>query len=403
MEHFIPQFDEESCGLSSVRTLLYSLTGEKKFATLSLPSHPPYSLEDLSEAVEKYGYSLDFFKSEPAELDYPDEKKKPFIALLGEKKKTHAVVVFHLSRKTVRYYDPSCGTKRDKRSDFIAKWTGIWGSAHKKDDEAIKELPKARPLVSFWTHLFVVGLLLIEQGCLLCSFLFLSKDGNFLYPVLFFTLVALLEVARYFYLLTKSQDFDKRYLGCCYDLDSSRFKRNYECFLSYKKNSLSGFSLVFQSFLSILLLYFLTGVNLPSFFISGGLVMAYEVGDSLISYYHLEKEKGTLERLETSLWKEESKKEKLSSLSRLSLSSHKLGEKIIYERIIALVFVCCASLLPLFMEKKVSLNFFLFIFMVNVALAELTKKVLSFFLSVEERKATEGYFREYLLKKDPNK
>jgi predicted double-glycine peptidase len=403
MEHFIPQFDEESCGLSSVRTLLYSLTGEKKFATLSLSSHPPYSLSDLSEAVEKYGYSLDFFKSEPQELDYPSNDKKPFIALLGDKKKTHAVVVFHLSKRKVRYYDPAVGMKKEKRSDFILQWTGIWGSAQKKDEEAIKEVPVTRPLVSLFTHLFVLTLLIIEQGCLLCGFFFISKEGNFLYPVLFFCLVALLEIARYFYLLTKSREFDKRYLDLCYSPDSERFKRNYQCFLSYKQNSLSGFSLVIQSLLSCLLLYFLLGVNLPSFFLSGGLVMAYIVGDSLISYYHLEREKGTLERLEVSLWEEGGKKEKLSSLSRLSLSSHHLGETTVYRRIISLVLVAFLSLLPLFLEKKVSLNLFLFIFMANIALGELTKKVLSFFYSHRERKATEGYFREYLLKKNPNK
>lgn len=389
------QFDEHSCALAALRTLSVILTKKRGWKNLTFDTHPPYSLETLEKEMSEYGFDLRFYQSEKQSFDYPSKDKKPFLALLSEKDKTHMVVVKKITEEKVIYLDPSSGKEVAKKEHFIALWTGLWGEM---TERAETPPPKADRIVPIWEEIIVDGLLFVTEICLGLGLAFLDKTPLWL-TLCCMGLALLFEEGRRLFILMAIRSFDKKYLNDVYDDEPKRMRTNYERFCGLKKNLFADASAVVSQVMTSLLIAAIVGMNSPSFFLSLGVVLALLCGEKLIFNRYFSSKRIRMQKEEKILFESYEESEKRQLLFSLSKDADRYGKMMLLERSILTITVGIFSLLPSIMANDSSLNYYLFHLFALLFIQKGGSDVFDYAFGKREREINALYFKEYISKK----
>jgi hypothetical protein len=392
----IYQEDENGCGLASMRMFLCALTRRHGYKFLTLEGHPPYSLENLRLASSKEGVDL-VFKKVADPLSLKTNKKWPILLLLKGGKNGHLVLAIRRFGKRVLIHDPADGKSWIKIPKLIEKWTGVFGEGNVTEK---RRCPFKKPHLIKSSALIIPSLLsLVACACLFVGFYFLSAEGNYLFPILFFGAYGLVEITERFLLVKAMKSFDEKWLNSIFDSDPERLRKNFERYYSYKRNVFPSWLDFFEGAATAIGLLILVGMNEPSFFAAAGGMALYLVGASATLSMSLAKRKLSLEEAEQALFKDDYQKEvKLRSLKDINSEAYKIGDLCIYERVIFFAVTLVLALFPVLASEEISLNYYLLHFFALLAVGEGLKKVLGFFEEKPQREIDEAYFREYLAK-----
>lgn len=398
VKEIIYQFEDEGCGIASLRCLMTLVGHNGSYRFAPLPGHPPYSLKELSSGASFYGFRLNFYEGFGGEFSYPSRKKGPFLALLGERSRGHLVVVTKIKDEKVTYIDPESGKKKAKKSDFLKNWSGIYGYMEKKDVRARKP-PKPPKMKVFWPSFLLSILLVIGEASIFAGFYLVDGTGYFPSIVLFFLIFGLIELSRHLYALFCMKRFDRTHLLSSFDPSPERMRKNYESYCQYKKavyaelpqaiGALYG-SLSFGAILSLNNPYCLISILSLSLFI-----FLYELSYS--SSFSRKKERLSL--LERNLGERGSRERKQKALLSLSREAGDFGERLILGRLVYVILCLALSFIPFLNAASFTLNYYLFHLFSFIAIGEGVRLIASFIASLSDKERLEGYFIEYFLPK----
>jgi hypothetical protein len=392
----IYQGDEEGCGLASLRMLLILVSREKNYRYLTLEGHPPYSLEQLSQAAGKEGLGLSFKRVEDkSELERNDSW--PLLLLYGKEEDSHCVVAAKRRGKRILIYDPSEGKHWSKISEILLRWNGIFGEV--ASYFATPCPCKKKRILPPNGLIFASGFEILSEAMLYLGFYNVQKDSNFLVSVIYFAFFGLFAIAKRTFAVQGMKAFDKQHLSALYDEDPHRLRSNYEHYYHFKTFLFGGWIDFLSALFFTAALLILVSFNSPYFLASAGGFLIYSLFEALYWRKNLEKEKTALERDEKSLFASKDNAEmKHSSIVSLNQRAYRLGDYVSYSQAVRFVLSLGLSLIPMLAEQKIALNYFLFHFFALLAIGDGFERVMAFLLKGGERNREFEYFLEYFLK-----
>jgi hypothetical protein len=399
MNTLIYQIDDESCSLAALKMILIATSHKKAFAYLDISlHHPPYSLLEMSNQAKEYGFALTFLKADGSDISYPNGLKKPFLVLLKGSKSTHLVMIKHLSKKRVYYLDPAEGKVHLRKEEFLKRWVGVYGVCQRLDEVPLKLPPIPKLYPSSWASITTLCLIIFSL-CLAGGFYYLNQDGNFIIPIVCFTLAAVVEISREALNSYFSRKFDQKWLTETYDPSNERFKNNYLHYCEFKKMSLQKGSNAISFLLFIMALEILIGLNCPYFFLASGILLVSLFFYEKYHFHQLKKKGRELEEDESILWKDGTRSKKINMLGQLSVEASSFSKSLVYSRIVLAFIVVALSFIPLISAPSVTLNYYLFHLFALLSVGEAFLHVLQYAFEDPIRSASKGYFLEYFAKK----
>ncbi len=192
MHHFVLQTTSRDCGWACLKMLLADAS--KNEAYLTLPGSPlkgPLSFLDLVTMAGPYGLTLEGYK-----VTCKSEVFKTlgsFIALGENQGKSHYVIVDKVHRRTVSIRDPSSGSYRMKKEEFLHFFSGnfLIVSGWENPKEALPKsigLPKK---MRFFLYLWQC----LSAFFLLAGLSSVNVNRPFVVPVILFAVYFFMELA----------------------------------------------------------------------------------------------------------------------------------------------------------------------------------------------------------------
>lgn len=398
MNALIYQFEDEGCGIASLRSLMVLLSKRGRYRFASLTGHPPYSLKELSIGANKYGFRLNFYEGYHGEFGYPSRKKGPFLALLGPRGKGHLVVVKKIKEREVIYLDPDKGKVKEKKSLFMSKWSGIYGYMEKKD-ESLPKAPTKPKTISFLVPLTITMLLVLGEASVFAGFYLLGGMESFPSIILLFLIFALLELIRHLLALLLMKRFDKRYLLDSFDPSPERMRKNYESYCLYKKAVYAELPQAVGSLYASLSFSLLLAFNNPYCLIAVLALSLFIVLFETSYSSSFARKKEHLASLERELGERGNRESKQKALKSLSLEASDYGNRMLLGRVVYVFLVFALAFIPFLGTSGFSLNYYLFHLFSLLGIGEGVRLFASFLASLSQKERLEGYFIEYFLEK----
>lgn len=394
MGHFVYQINEDACALACFQMILMNETGDKTYRFSRLNSHPPHSLEDLENGAKRYGYLLSFYRAEGKEISYPWNKKQGFLATIQRNDTNHMVYVKKITKNNVIYYDPAEGKKKKKRKEFELIWSGIFGALNENGQ---KILPKKVKLLSVFEQFVLFLFPFVSDLALLIGFYFFYDDGNFLLPVICFSIFGIFAILSHLFSLNVNSHCDKTFLKRLPYENREMLMRTYKEYHCYKRYRVIRFPRTFISLLACLSYVALISINNPFFLLPVSVVLSSYLIFMRFASSHIENDKEKLVIFEKALQSSREKKEMLETINRIGIFSRSFGLKIEYGRIVISVLALASNLFSLLGSKEISLNYYLFHLFSLIAVFFLFKETVDLSFSKKEYSVAKGVFIEYFL------
>ncbi len=346
-------------------------------------------------AAAKEGVGI-AFKRTAAKDSLAQNGSWPILLLMEKGRDGHLVVAMAKRLGRILIHDPAEGKKWVKPNRLASSWTGIYGEVNYLDKQ--KSSWKRPRFVNPFALFFPAALAALAAASLFLGFYYVSEEGNYLYPTIFFAAYGLCEIGSRHALMRAMKKFDHRWLASAYDADPARFRTNYERYFSFKKGLFPSWIDFVEGAIASVSLIALLGVNDPSFFIASGLLALCLLAASMAESRALGKKKRSLEEAEKDLFREKGSVSatKMNALGAINEEAYRLGSLYSYERIILNAAILLLSFLPLLRSGNISLNYFLFNFFALEAVGENLQRLAAFFDAKEERMRDYGYFMEYI-------
>ncbi len=395
MRQFIYQESEKGCGLASLRMAMIEATGDKNYKYMRLERHPPYNLKELQEATAKEGGKLTFSKANSKEC-INEALSFPCLLLLKENGNDHMVYVPKRKKTKFLIYDPQFGPYWAKIDELKEKWTLISGTIemfNKRKSPYTK--PKIRPSESVVIPLITT---LLSCFCIFGAFYFMQNDSNYLISIGLLALYGIFEILGKSLTISSMKKFDETWMP------SIAFKRRYlkERYLHYhalKKTLYPDVLTLISSAIFSLSIIVLFSFNNSMFLISSSCIILYTFLSTFIFERKISTKKNVLEKIETNLFKDGlSDDQILDAFKNISNETYKIGRFLSFEKILSVVVVIMAALIPLATIENVSLNYYLLHFGALYALGECLRNFFEYLASKEKREKEVMYFYEYFYK-----
>ena len=393
MRDFIFQGDEHSCGYACTRMFIMLKKKDRSFRYLRIGDKPPYNLSTLQNLAKRCGVDLDWKKAESVE-SLKNNAVFPLLLVLKGNEQDHMVLLKKSSKKKFLIYDPACGKEWIKKDEIVNKWTGIFGDGEVFDDKPCENKKPDKPNVWFYiTSLFSLTIGIASLGV---GFYFLNQDGNFLVPVIMFTLYALTEILRRRLAVYFMKEFDKRGLPYLKESDDSAIEEDFRSYQLYKKDVFSDFVIMSASLLIVVALGILIGINSPSFFISMAGLISYRIISTVFLERNIKKDERELEEEERGGIKDKDKAfERITSIQDKAYS---ISSQMDFGKIIETIIVLLLSLIPFVAQETFSLNFYLLHFFSLSALNSSIHEVSEYHLRMRDRQKNKDYFLNFIKK-----
>lgn len=393
MRDFIFQGDEHSCGYACIRMFIMLKKKDEGFRYLRIGDRPPYSLSSLQSVSKRCGVDLCWKKAENIE-SLKNNAVFPILLVLKEGEQTHMVLLKKSSKKKFLIYDPANGKEWIKKEEIVNKWTGIFGDGEVFDDKSCEDKKPDKP--NIWFYITSLLSLTIGIASLGVGFFFLNQDGNFLIPVIMFTVYALMEILRRRLAVYFMKEFDKRCLPYLKKSDDAPIEEDFKVYQLYKKDVFSDFVIMSASLLIVVALGILVGINSPSFFISMAGLISYRIISTVFLERNIKKDERDLEEEEKNCIKDKDKAfEKIVSIQNKAYS---ISSQMDFDRIIETVITLLLSLIPFVAQETFSLNFYLLHFFSLSALNSSIHEVSDYHLRIRDRQKNKDYFLNFIKK-----
>ncbi len=384
MEQLIYAGKRGGCGLASLKMLLIHYQKQRGYAFLE--SGHDESLEGLRQIAEKEGVGI-LWKRADNKNALRNNQHFPLLLLLKEGERGHLVYLKSKKKGSYRIYDPDIGETKIKEDELLDRWTGIYGEGcllHKK--ECGYKKPK---LFTFAGIISVSLAFLASLISLLAAFFFMKEDYSPLFTISMLATFAIGFVLERFFFMAEMKRFDKRHADSIVVIrcEKETIRDNYLHYNAFKRLAFSRLKWWLEGPLSLVSVLLLFGFDSPSFLLSGALL----IGSGLISSVFLGpkfQKKGTeLAKTEENFVSGSTcgSKEVMASLFD---KTYLFAKALEYRKILSLALTLILALIPVFMEKRVELNYFLLEFFALLAIREAISPV---YAMLEE---SDGYKRE---------
>ncbi len=392
MREFIYQESEKGCGIACLRMAMIEATGDKNYKYIRLEKHPPYNLKELQDLAAKEGGKLTFSKANSKECIY-DSLSFPCLLLLKDEKSDHMVYVPKRRKDKLLVYDPEFGPNWIKIDEIKEKWSLIVGNI-----EIFNKMksPYSKPKIRQNTS--IIGPIIttiLSYACIYAAFFFMENNANYLLSVGFLALYGILEIVGKTLVISSMKKFDEEWIS---KISKNRRSLKESCihYYSLKKVFYPDLLSVISSVVFALSILILFGLNNSMFFLSTALMIVY----AFISQFIFEKKvtfrKKSLENAENSLFSAYSNEETITnSLKEISKESYRIGKLIGYEKIVYLMIIIMAALIPFINAENITLNYYLLHLGGLYAIGESIRSLFGYLASKNEREKEVMYFYEY--------
>ena len=395
MEQFVYAGKRGGCGLASLKMLLIHYQKQRGYAFLE--SDDNGSLESLRQIAEKEGVGILWKKADDKNA-LSNNQHFPLLLLLKEGEDGHLVYLRSKRKDSYRIYDPDIGEKKFKESELLEKWTGIYGEGcllHKK------ECRHRKPKLFTSAGIISISLAFLASiASLLAAFFFLKENYSPLLTIGMLSSFAIGFVLERFFFMSEMKRFDKRHACAIATIRSEKetVKDNYLHYNAFKRLAFSRLKWWLEGPLSLMAILLLFGFDSPSFLLSGAFLIGISLISSIILGPKFQRKGGELAKMEESLLNgnpNESDKMMASLFSKTYL----FAKAVEYRKIISLASTLLLALIPVFMEKRIELNYFLLEFFALLGIHEAISPVCAMLEESDGYKKELSYFSCHFAKK----
>jgi len=358
MEQMVYAGKRGGCGLASLKMLLIHYQKQRRYAYME--SERNGDLESLRFLAESEGVALSWKKSED-HTALLRNKRYPLLLLLEEGSKKHLVYLRKRRGDRFYVYDPDRGEMKLSVKELFPKWTGVYG-----EGEFIKKVKCPYKKMRLYSVLGVASILLssfLAVFSLAAAFYFFKEDQPPMGTFIFLASFGLFFVLERFLLIKEMSRFDDRYLRLPLRKKERRetTKGNYMHFLSFKKQAFLRLRWWTEGPFVLLVVLLLFGLDSPSFWLSGALLVSVQILSSF--FVSSRSRKGALKVMEAEekvfserISDQKVLNEELRTIKRESYSLCRLFE---YRKILSICLLLALSFIPVLFEQRIELNYFL--------------------------------------------
>lgn len=317
---FIQQANNYDCGFTCLKILLANIHHDRNYLFLLNPFKEDVSFLELMTEASKYGVSLNALKAVNKE-EIRKFNDFPIIARMKINNMYHAVYVYKRSKKYIYYYDPKRDKKKLLYDEFIYLWTGEF-LAIKDYNKTPCPTKKIRFITNLETIITFVISLLSTVSALLGVY-FINKDSYIYLPIIFLSLMLILEILQKKYSLIIMNHIDERILEKVEKIKKKEYYAFYEASEQYKKYLLINNLTIFSSFAFFLLisLIFIFNDKINFIYIVINLVLAFAY--SLFIHPDLNKDRNEISEVESLINYKEDKLEAFSLMKEARNKAYK--------------------------------------------------------------------------------
>ncbi len=358
MEQMVYAGKRGGCGLASLKMLLIHYQRQRGYAYME--SERSGDLESLRFLAESEGVALSWKKSEE-HTALLRNTRYPLLLLLEEGSKKHLVYLRKRRGERFFLYDPDRGERKVTAKELFPQWSGIYG-----EGEIIKKVKcpyKRMRLYSVFGVLSIFSSSLLAVISLAASFYFFKEDQAPLGTFVFLASFGLFFVLERFLLIKEMARFDDRYLRLPFKKRDRKetVKGNYLHFLAFKKQAFLHLRWWTEGPFVLLAVLLLFGLDSPSFWLSGALLLSMQLLSSFFISSRSRKGALKVSEAEEKVFSEKISDQKglndgLFVIKRESYSLCRLFE---YQKILLICLLLALSFIPVLFEQRIELNYFL--------------------------------------------
>lgn len=235
---YVPQIRDDDCGFACLKMLLANLYNDRNY--LYLPQnekHGRYSYADLGKIANRYGLFLDGFKLSDKNA-LPNADRSLFIATINiGGSAAHAVLVYRVNKRRVKYLDPREGKKTTSLKTFLKIWDGtmLVAGTHQRQFCPYKE----EKVLKVAQHVWYTFLQVCTGISALLGVYFIGVDVYVFIPIILFSLAAVFELITKAYSLSLMKKIDA-YFDSHIHIKDKKYKQTLWRFETYKKSLLAS-------------------------------------------------------------------------------------------------------------------------------------------------------------------
>ena len=203
---FISQLGKQDCAFACLKMMLANYHKDRNYLYLPCNLNRSYSFQDLTVEASKYNMTLLGVKIDNAE-ELIKCKQFPLIVTLQKKNVRHSVLVVRANAKYVYVYDPDLGKRKIQTEIFLSEWTSR--ALIVKEFTPTKCPRKFGDFVMKKDKIILPVLQILSGASLLIGTYFLSDQGRYYIPIIFFSLFAILEIIFRWSLVNAMRNMDE--------------------------------------------------------------------------------------------------------------------------------------------------------------------------------------------------
>lgn len=321
---YIQQESEHDCLFTCIKILLANLNKDSNYLYLASPFNLKENVSLLKgkEEAKKYHLTLGAYKVEDKD-NLSNKDKLPFIAVIEENKRKHAIVVYKVANKNVYSIDPAIGKRKIDFDTFTEFWTGEMLSYedHEKYECPIKKMDLLKPSEKVLCFLFPLVSILFCLGGLY----FIKKDSYFIIPLTLLVFMIISEILQKKFMIHIASMLDERINEEIIDIKGHDYYGFHYVFENYKKylliNNISFYSSAFISLLLAALLIINGKTNI--FLVAFNIILA--ILSTLVIMPRLNKKVDKISKNEESLKYIKNKNDAFEKIDELRNDSYSYG------------------------------------------------------------------------------
>lgn len=233
---FISQLGKQDCAFACLKMMLANYHKDRNYLYLPCNLNRSYSFQDLTVEASKYNMTLLGVKIDNAE-ELIKCKQFPLIVTLQKKNVRHSVLVVRANAKYVYVYDPDLGKRKIQTEIFLSEWTSR--ALIVKEFTPTKCPRKFGDFVMKKDKIILPVLQILSGASLLIGTYFLSDQGRYYIPIIFFSLFAILEIIFRWSLVNAMRNMDELINSHEFNVNKEEYPELYKCIEKYRQVSLS--------------------------------------------------------------------------------------------------------------------------------------------------------------------
>lgn len=394
------QAQEKGCGYACVKMALLHASGRKDFAYAKEPdvgSGQAPSIADLIRYASLMGMRLTAYKARDPREVLASKAVFPFICVLRDSGRLHAVYVVSASRGKVFFLDPSRGRRKQALGDFSSAMEGTVLLVEAYEDVAPKA-ERPRPIGAL-TQFAATALSALPPMLLLAGLLLLSFAGGLgLAALCLFLLSLASSLFGKWHLSLAMRRFDISYMDGVDSSFPSRRKELFERYHSYKAAAFSGMPMAISSGLELAACSLFLSFGDPTLGLGIATMLLLLCLKWIFASPRVESLKREAGALEGEFLSSESQQRRRKAISGLRDGSLRFSSALLAESAFGYVASVCIGCLCLLLGQP-SAERFVFSCLSLLLVYSVADKLHDSFAKMASKRREEGYFAFHFMRR----